>query len=110
MSKVENTPFNNSGKSRRNIQFVVGKICHQGLFKKLARIVEHAETKDVRLQIVFCKSNFLRLISNQDSGLISFFRSSSDKILTNLFGTFIRSLYSKTFLYLLIKVRFLRVD
>jgi len=32
----------------------------------LAGIVEHAETKDTRLQIVFCKSNFLRLISNQD--------------------------------------------
>ena len=39
-----------------------------GLFKELARIVEHAETQDVRLQIVFCQSNFLCLISNQDSG------------------------------------------
>jgi hypothetical protein len=34
----------------------------------LARVMEHAETQDVRLQIVFCKRNFLRLISTQDSG------------------------------------------
>ena len=27
-----------------------------------------AETQDVRLQIVFCKANFLCLISTQDSG------------------------------------------
>jgi len=33
----------------------------------LAGIVEHAKTQDVGLQIVFCKGNFLRLISNQDS-------------------------------------------
>ncbi|MGI8640918.1 MAG: hypothetical protein ACR2MG_13360, partial [Pyrinomonadaceae bacterium] len=44
---------------------------HESLFKKLARIVEYAEIKDVRLQIVFCKDNFLRLISTQDSGLVS---------------------------------------
>ena len=46
------------------------KVCHASLFKELARIVEHPKIKDVRLQIVFCKSNFLRLISNQDSGYV----------------------------------------
>ena len=30
--------------------------------------MEHTKTKDVGLQIVFCKGNFLRLISTQDSG------------------------------------------
>jgi creatinine amidohydrolase/Fe(II)-dependent formamide hydrolase-like protein len=33
--------------------------------------VEHTKTQDVRLQIMFCKANFLRLISNQDSGFVS---------------------------------------
>jgi hypothetical protein len=31
--------------------------------------MEHPKTQDVGLQIVFCKANFLRLISTQDSGL-----------------------------------------
>ena len=46
------------------------RLATPGLFKELARIAEHAETQDVRLQIVFCQSNFLCLISNQDSGLV----------------------------------------
>ncbi len=54
--------------SRRDIQFTVGEMCHQILFKKLARIVGNAKTKDVRLQIMFCKADFIRLISNQDPG------------------------------------------
>jgi hypothetical protein len=31
-------------------------------------IMEHPKTQDVGLQIVFCKANFLCLISTQDSG------------------------------------------
>ncbi len=52
--------------------------------------MEHTETKDVRLQIMFCKANFLRLISTQDSGLVKLRTRKASHQVASIFEDVIR--------------------
>lgn len=53
--QIENNPFHDSRKSRRDIQLIVGENCHARLFKELARIVEHLKLKMADYKLCFAK-------------------------------------------------------